>query len=84
MNLPLDTSRAARQRQREAIRSMAPAERLRLADSMSTEVRALAEAGIRRRRPGASADEVADELAALMLGRELASDARRARPIAAG
>jgi hypothetical protein len=75
----LDTSEDARRRQIEALRAMTPAERLRLADCMSTEVRAIAESGIRSRRPAASDQEVAETLATRILGPELADAARRAR-----
>jgi len=56
---------------------MPPADRLRLADEMSSDVRAIAEAGIRARRPGASPAEIADELAIRLLGRDVANDRRR-------
>ena len=61
---------------------MTPSERLRAADAMSVEVRTLAEAGIRHRRPDASADEVADALADLLLGRDIAEAVRRAGLVA--
>jgi hypothetical protein len=79
MNRPKDTSLDAYRHQIAALRAIGPAERLRMADAMSSDVRALAEAGIRHRRPTASAEEVADELAMLVLGAELAAAARRAR-----
>ena len=50
----------------DAYRSMTPAERLRLAAEMSADIRALAEAGIRRRHPDWSADESAAELARIL------------------
>jgi hypothetical protein len=75
----MDTSEDSRQRQLRAVRAMTPGQRLRAADEMSAEVRALAEAGIRHRRPNASPDEVAEELADLLLGRDLATVARRSR-----
>jgi hypothetical protein len=78
MTVPLDTAPAARRRQIDAIRAIAPAQRLRIADAMSTEIRGLAEAGIRRRHPDASNQEVALLLAELLLGRNLAERAREA------
>jgi hypothetical protein len=81
MGRPLDTSEEAYRRQMDAFRAMWPAERLRIADAMSTEVRTLAEAGIRKRRPGASSEEVSDELARLMLGPELAARSRPVRSV---
>ena len=41
-----------------AFRAMTPTERLTIADQLSSDVRALAKAGIRRRRPNATPDEV--------------------------
>jgi hypothetical protein len=66
MSRPLDTSVDAHRRQMDAYRSMAPAERLRLAAELSAEVRTLAEAGIRRRHPDWSAEERAAELARIL------------------
>jgi Rv0078B-related antitoxin len=68
-----DTSKAARRRQLEALRAIPSAERLRIADAMSTDVRSLAEAGIRRRHPDASPEQVARLMAELILGRHLAA-----------
>lgn len=82
MTLPLDTSPAARRRQIQAIRAIPPAERLRIADELSAGVRALAEAGIRKRHPGASPETIAQLLAERVLGRELAVRARNARLVA--
>lgn len=76
---PLDTSVDADRRLAEAIRALSTAERLRLADVMSAEVRALAEAGIRRRRPHSTSTEVEIALAEIVLGHDLAAAARRAR-----
>lgn len=45
MSRPANTSLETYRRQVEAYRSMTPAERLRLADEMSTEVQQLADAG---------------------------------------
>jgi hypothetical protein len=50
MPRPLDTSADARERQLAAIRALAPSDRLRLADEMSADIRALAASGDRRRR----------------------------------
>lgn len=66
MPRPLDTSIDAYRRQVDTYRSMAPAERLRLAAEMSAHVRALAEAGIRRRHPDWSADARAEELGRIL------------------
>ena len=49
MRRSVDTSLAARQRQIAAYRAMTPERRLRLAEEMSAEVRALADAGGRTR-----------------------------------
>ena len=80
MARPLDTSVDADRRLAEAIRALTPVERLRLADVMSVEVRALAEAGIRRRMPNVTPTEVEIELAEIILGHDLAAAARLARP----
>jgi hypothetical protein len=79
MTRPNDTSRAADRRQLEAFRVMTPATRLRLADAMSTEIRALARAGIRARHPEYSTEEVDGALAELLLGRAMASGVLRSR-----
>ena len=80
MSRPLDTSVDAHRHLAEAIRALTPVERLRLADVMSVEVRALAEAGIRRRMPHLTPTEVEMELAEIILGDDLAAAARLARP----
>lgn len=74
-----DTSPAARRRQLDGYRSMAPADRLRLADAMSREVQELARAGIRRRHPDRSDEEQAAALEDLVLGRDFASEVRGRR-----
>jgi hypothetical protein len=79
MSRPLDTSADARARQLEAYRAMRPAERLRLADQMSDEVKALARSGIRARHDDASEDEVEDALARILLGADLAATAHARR-----
>jgi hypothetical protein len=80
--LPGDTSRIAHERQLEAIRRLSPARRLEIAASMSDEVRALAEAGVRSRRPELTPEQVRDATADLLLGRSVAERARRNRPAA--
>jgi hypothetical protein len=52
---------------------MTPAERVALAIEMSDEIRAIAEAGIRRRHPQHTDDEVRAALVAILLGRESAA-----------
>jgi hypothetical protein len=79
MSRPIDTSSDADQRMAEALRAMTPADRLHLADEMSAEVLALAEAGIRRRLPHLTATEVEIALAEIILGHDLAAAARRVR-----
>ena len=56
MRRSVDTSLAARRRQIAAYRAMTPEKRLRLADEMSAEVRALADAGGRARATSARED----------------------------
>jgi len=58
---------------------MSPAQRVELAARMSEDVRAIAEAGIRKRNPGYSSAEVKAALLAAILGRELASRVRQIR-----
>ena len=77
MTRPLDTSGAAFELQVEAYRAMSPEHRLRLAESMSLDVRSLAAAGIRRRHPDYSAEDVAAALADLLIGSELEGTERR-------
>ena len=60
-----------------AFRAMTPTERLTIADQLSSDVRALAKAGIRSRRPNATPDEVDAAFAELLLGPEFAVVARR-------
>jgi hypothetical protein len=59
---------------------MSPEERLRIAATMSDDVRSLAEAGIRSRHPELSDDEVRSALVALLLGQDLADAVRSGRP----
>ena len=75
----LDTSADANQRQLLAFRSMTPKDRLQLADTMSTEIRFLADSGIRQRHPEYSAEERQAALADILLGPELAAASRRRR-----
>lgn len=69
MGLPLDTTLDARRRELDAYRAMSSEERLRLADQISDDVRALTRAGIRARHPGdVSEDEVDAALARILVG----------------
>jgi mRNA-degrading endonuclease toxin of MazEF toxin-antitoxin module len=77
---PRDTSGAAFERQLEAYRAMSPGERVAIAAAMSDEIRVLAEAGIRDRHPAFSDSQVADALARILLGPELAQQLDRSRP----
>lgn len=83
MGRPLDTSPDAIDRQLAALRSMTPAARLRLADDMSQAVRALAEAGLRRRQPDLSDEDQAAIFVRIVLGGELADSLERRRPVRA-
>lgn len=74
-----DTSSAAFERQLEAFRAMTPGERVAIAAAMSDEIRALAEAGIRDRHPGYTDAQVANSLAEILLGPELAAKVDRSR-----
>lgn len=67
-----DTHPAALACYRARLRALGPAERLEIAAGLSRSVRDLAEAGIRRRHPGASDDEVRCRIAALLYGRDAA------------
>ncbi len=67
-----DTSPAAAARYAERLRALGPAERLAIAAGLTQGVRALAEAGIRQRHPGAGPEEVRRRLAALLYGRATA------------
>jgi len=83
MTRPIDTSRDAAERQLNALRAMTPEARLRLAESMSAEIRSLARAGIQARHPEYTPAEVEVALAEALLGLPLASGARSRRPAAA-
>ena len=74
-----DTSEAAFEQQFEVLRAMTPGERLAIGAAMSDEIRVLAEAGIRARHPAHTDAEVADALARILLGPELAQKVDRAR-----
>lgn len=74
-----DTSDGAFEHQLEAFRAMTPGERLALGAAMSDEIRLLAEAGIRSRHPTYTDAQVADALAQILLGPELADKIRRSR-----
>ncbi len=73
---PHDTSPEALARQRAAFKRMTPAERFEAAVEMSEAVRALAEAGIRRRHPDFSDEQVRVALVEIILGPELAAKVR--------
>ena len=60
----------------ELLRRAAPGQRASLALSLSTSVRDLAYAGIRRRSPGISALEAGLEFVAIHYGRDLAESVR--------
>lgn len=74
-----DTSEAAFERQLKAYRAMTPGERLAIGAAMSDEIRVLAEAGIRDRHPTYTDAQVADALAQILLGPELAKQFDRSR-----
>jgi hypothetical protein len=74
-----DPSAAAFGRQLEAYRAMTPGERLAIAAAMSDELRALAESGIRDRHPAYTDAQVANSLAEIFLGPELAAKVDRWR-----
>jgi mRNA-degrading endonuclease toxin of MazEF toxin-antitoxin module len=76
---PRDTSEAAFERQLDALRAMSPGERLAIGAAMSDEIRVLAEAGIRDRHPTDTDAQIADALARILLGPELARKVDRAR-----
>jgi len=79
MVVPKDTSDDAFIRQLDALRALGPGGRLRLAAELSDDLREIATAGIRSRHPEYDDRQVAEELADLLLGEELATAARRAR-----
>jgi hypothetical protein len=67
-----DTAPEPAARYRQLIGAMTGAQRLERAAELSAGVRALAEAGLRHRHPGASAAELRWRLAALLYGRPIA------------
>jgi hypothetical protein len=67
-----DTSTEQRRRYHDRLRSLTPAQRLWQASALTMAVRALAEAGIRLRHPGASPEEVRVRLAVRLYGRQAA------------
>jgi hypothetical protein len=79
MLAPKDTTPEAFARQLSAFMLMSPQERLRLALTMSDELREVAKAGIRARHTESPDQQVGEELEVLLLGRELATAVRRAR-----
>jgi len=70
--MELDTAPEMAARYRERIGRLTPAERLAQAVRLTQGVRALAEAGLRRRHPGASEAELRWRLAELLYGRAIA------------
>jgi hypothetical protein len=74
-----DTSQTAFERQLGAFRAMTPGERVAAAAAMSEEIRALAEAGIKDRHPTFTESQVADALAEILLGEELARKVDQSR-----
>lgn len=68
----LDTAPTAAARYRERIGALTGARRLEIAAQLSEGVRALAEAGLRHRHPGASDGELRWRFAALLYGRRAA------------
>lgn len=67
-----DTSPARRDRYLELLRDLSPAQRLMKAAELSLAVRRLAEAGLRQRHPGASAEELRVRLTVRLYGRAAA------------
>lgn len=76
MDVPADTSRAARAAQLAAYRRLTGAERVALAFEMSESAAALTRAGLRARHPTWSDREVEDRLREILLGPELARRVR--------
>lgn len=75
-----DTTDAAFELQLMAYRAMSPNDRLAIGVAMSDEIRALTKAGIRDRHPEFTDAQLADALAEIMLGPELAEKIGRTRP----
>jgi hypothetical protein len=53
------------------LRALSPAQRMRIVGATTSRMRTMAEAGIRRRHPGASEAELRDEFVELLYGREV-------------
>lgn len=68
-----DTAPAMEKRYNERIGQLSGAERLEVAAQLSSGVRAMAEAGLRHRHPGASEEELRCRLVVLLYGRDIAS-----------
>jgi hypothetical protein len=66
--LDLDTSPEAKRRYFDLLRSRTPAERLRIVDAANHRVRLMLEAGIRRRHPEATDDDVRAEVRRIRYG----------------
>jgi hypothetical protein len=73
--LSRDTSRAAEDLQIDIWRSLTPSQKIDLAVGASEAARAMACAGLRRRYPCASDDEITQRFAVITLGRDLARQA---------
>jgi predicted transcriptional regulator len=80
MARPADTDAEAWVRQFEALRSLSPQARLRIALTMSEDVKEIARAGIRHRHTDWPDERVQAALDELLLGVDLARRARAARP----
>ncbi|HET7701805.1 MAG TPA: hypothetical protein VFK35_00280 [Candidatus Limnocylindrales bacterium] len=78
MAAPRDTAPDAWARYLQAVRALTPDERVRLATSMSDELRDLTRSGIRARHPDWADDAVARSLADIVLGAALAAAVRAA------
>lgn len=67
--MPFDTTPEAAAVQREILGRLSPAERLRIAFDLSDAVRNLAVAGLRKRNPGLTEEELARALIELCYGK---------------
>ena len=70
--LDQDTSPEQKRRYYELLRHLTPAQRLHAMSAATRRMRMMAEAGIRRRHPGASDKQVRFELVRLLYGEEAA------------
>ena len=68
-----DTAPAMEKRYHERIGQLSGAERLEIAAQLSSGVRAMAEAGLRQRHPGAPPEELRCRLVVLLYGRDVAA-----------